>query len=88
MKRSEAMKYIGPVLDDALAVRTHADIPANACLIGWQCGFEPLFVAVFSYMGFTLDEDEAIEIAVDYLLEKKWFADPSNTEPDYVIQGE
>lgn len=88
MKRSDALRHVSYVLDDALAVRTLADVPANACLVGWQCGFEPMFVAVFSYMGFAVDEDDAVDIAVDYLLEKNWFADTSDTTPDYVIQGE
>ena len=54
-------------------------------LIGWQCGFEPLFVAVHSYLDVRLDENEAIEMATDFLAEIKWFSD-GPTEPDYLIR--
>ena len=55
-------------------------------LIGWQCGSEPLFVAVHSYLDVRLDDDdEAIEMATDFLAEIKWFADGPR-EPDYFIR--
>ena len=82
MTRERAMPYVSCVLDDALG-----DEPAmapNARLVGWQCGFEPMFVAVQSYLGVRLDDNEAAEIATDYLTEKGWFADEP-TEPDYII---
>jgi hypothetical protein len=90
MTRDQALPYVGPCLDDALSVRRQDEMPANARLIGWQCGFEPMFVAVWSYLGDTqgnpdrLDDDDAVEIATDYLVETKWFAGEP-TEPDYVI---
>ena len=61
-------------VDDALAERSVDDMPTNARLVGWQCGFEPLFVAVWSYLDRRLSEDEAVEIAKDLLSEKHWFA--------------
>lgn len=83
--RNKALEYVGHSLDDALTVRTGEPIPDNARLVGWQCGFEPMFVAVWSYLPDTrIDADEAEEIAADYLAEIGWFAD--EPEPaDYVI---
>lgn len=84
MNRTSAIPYIGYCLDNTLAVRSLDDMPDNAVLVGWQAGFEPMFVAVWSYLGGDLDEDEAIEIAKDFLDEIKWFAGPP-TEPDWVL---
>jgi hypothetical protein len=104
MLREQALPYVSWCLDDAQSISkigismTADQIPANAVLVGWQCGFEPMFVAVKSYLpNTTLDQDEAVEIAVDYLLEVGWFAehgkegDPQDKEyaiePDYIIGG-
>lgn len=90
MTREQALPYISFAVDSALSERDVADMPANARLVGWQCGFEPLFVAVWSYLGDTqgnldrLDDDEAEEIAADLLLEKAWFADEV-TPADYIL---
>lgn len=86
MTREMAKPYISFVLDDALSdAHTVADVQPNARLIGWQCGFEPLFVAVQSYLpNVTLTLDEAHDIAKDYLTEKKWFAGEP-TDADYLI---
>jgi hypothetical protein len=85
MNRKDALPYVSYCVDDALAERDVKEMPANARFVGWQCGFEPLFVAVWSYLdGVRIDDADAIEIATDLLQERKWFAgDP--TEPDYVI---
>lgn len=85
MNRKQAIPYIGHCVDSALAERSINEMPANARLVGWQCGFEPMFVAVWSmFDGVRLDEDEAAEIAIDLLTEKNWFsAEPA--EPDYII---
>lgn len=84
MTRDEALPYIAYAVDDALAIRDLKDMPDNARLIGWQCGFEPMFVAVWSYLGVRLDDDEAVELATDLLVERNWFAGEA-CEPDYVI---
>lgn len=87
MKRKQALTYVGHALDDALDVRTERgkDIPANARLIGWQCGFEPMFVAVWSYLpDITMGAQEAEDIATAYLEEIKWFSGEPWT-PDYVV---
>jgi len=88
MKRSDAIPYISYCIDDALAEHDVADLmlplSSKVKLVGWQCGFEPLFVAVWSYLDVELDDNEAEEIARDFLTERKWFADEP-TEADYVI---
>lgn len=85
MTRDDALPYVGHAVDDALAVRTSEPIPDHARLVGWQCGFEPMFVAVWSYLpGCRLDDDEAEEIAFDYLAEIGWFSD-GPVPADYVI---
>jgi hypothetical protein len=85
MTRDRALPYVSYYLDDALSERTAADMPPNARLVGWQCGFEPMFVAVWSYLGDGhLDMAEAADIAIDFLEEKKWFAGDDH-EPDYII---
>lgn len=85
MTRDDALPHVCYALDDALAVRTGEPIPDHARLVGWQCGFEPMFVAVWSYLpGCRLDVDEAEDIAIDYLVEIGWFAD-GPVPADYVI---
>ena len=88
MRREQAWPYVSYCVDDAMAERTIHDIPENpqrARLIGWNCGFEPLFVAVWSYLeDIKLDDDEAIELATDLLIDKKWFVDKP-TPPDYIL---
>ena len=85
MRRSEALPYVSYCVDSALSERKLADMPENARLVGWQCGFEPLFVAVWSmFDGVELDEEEAEEIAIDLLVEKSWFADGAKPA-DYII---
>jgi len=84
MTREQALNYVGYCVDDALSERKISEIPANARLIGWQCGFEPMFVAVWSYLDVELNDAEAEEIATDLLTEKNWFADEP-TEADYIF---
>ena len=87
MTREQALPYISRCVDDALSDRSIDDMPANARLVGWQCGFEPMFVAVWSYLpGVRLDDEEAVEIAVDRLREALWFArNDEPNEPDYIL---
>lgn len=85
--RLDLIPYIGHVLDTALsAERKVSELHPGAVLVGWQCGFEPHVIAVIdAYDGMAVDEDEAIEIAKDWLQERKWFANNDNPpEPDYV----
>jgi hypothetical protein len=85
MNREQALPYVAYAVDDALSERRVDEMPANARLVGWQCGAEPLFVAVWSYLGGRLDDDEATDLAIDLLLEKNWFAARQFTEPDYIL---
>jgi hypothetical protein len=88
---NDLLPYVGYVLDTALSPdRKPEDIHPGAVLVGWQCGFEPMVVAVVSAYGpKEIDEDEAVDIARDYLIERKWFADLSaDNEPDYVVTVE
>lgn len=85
MTREQALPYVSFAVDDARADRTGEPVPNNARLVGWQCGFEPLFVAVWSYLGNRLDDDEAEELASDLLVKRQWFADAGPTPPDYII---
>lgn len=88
MNRTIALQYVGHALDDSGIPHDRRDIPANARLVGWQCGFEPMFVAVWSYLpGVWLDDCDAEELATDYLQELGWFAErDSDSRPaDYVI---
>jgi hypothetical protein len=85
MKREDAIAYLrDDAVDDAQAIRKASERPDNARLIGWQCGAEPMFIAVWSYLGARLDDDEAVELAQDYLAETKWFSG-APTPPDFIL---
>jgi hypothetical protein len=86
MKRTDAIPYIGHYVDDAQSSETF-EIDQETTLVGWQCGFEPMFVAVKSYIdGVIINEDDAAEIATELLTELKWFSEEP-TEPDYILIG-
>lgn len=86
MNKEQAAPYISYAVDDALSPRDPNERPQNARLVGWQCGAEPLFVAVWSYLDARLDDDEAEEIARDFLQEKKWFSDNDNPpDADFIL---
>lgn len=53
-------------------------------LVGWQCGFEPLFVAVHSYLDVAIDDSNAEEMAAEYLAEIGWFSD-GIIPADYIL---
>lgn len=94
MTYEQAKPYVGFVVDDSGNGRMTTienDRHASRCekyrpvLVGWQCGFEPVFIAVYSYLDVRLNDDDAIDIATEYLSERKWFAG-EETDPDYVIR--
>lgn len=62
-----------------------AEMFKNPRYVGFKNGVETVWVAVNDYLGTTLDAGEACELAIDLLLEKKWFADESKTAPWVVI---
>lgn len=84
LKKAEALRFVAYAVDDALSPRRLEEIPNNARFVGWECGFEPMFVAVWSYLDVRLDDEEAEEIATDYLAEIDWF-DDEPTEADYIL---
>jgi hypothetical protein len=85
MTREEATKYVSLCVDDAMSERSKDEMPDNARLVGWQCGNEPMFVAVWSYLDLELDDQEAEELATELLIERKWFADGKPMPADYVL---
>jgi hypothetical protein len=93
VNREDAKQYVSFVVDNALSARDcrASEVLPTDWLIGWQCGFEPLFVAVRSYLSDTQgnpdtidDAEEAVELAREYLVERNWFSGPSS-EPDHVL---
>ena len=69
-------------LDDPNAPHCYPSV-----LVGWQCGFEPLFVAVHSYLDVKLDDCDAEDMAREYLEERGWFDGSSRDHhPDYCIR--
>lgn len=92
MKRKDAIKYVSYVIDDSgmadrLNTNPHAVVTNDCWLIGWQCGFEPMFVAVRSYLNVKLTCDDAMEIAQEYLTEIRWFSDNAqDNAPNYAIE--
>jgi hypothetical protein len=87
MTREQALTHVAYCVDDALSERDVKDMPTDAKLtrlIGWQCGFEPLFVAVWSYLDLELDDEEAEGLAVELLIEKNWFKGKPR-DADYII---
>jgi len=88
MTREQALPYVSYAVDDALSERRVDEMPPTARLVGWQCGFEPLFVAVWSYVNqpgdeIMFDPAEAEEIAADFLIEKGWFTDGKKAPDDF-----
>lgn len=88
MNRQQAMPYVSFAVNDSgnQSSSNEKFIPKHARLVGWQCGFEPLFVAVYSTVGVRLDDSDAEEIATELLQKRNWFTD--NEDPpsaDFVI---
>ncbi len=91
MNRADAMQYISFGVDDAghgYNVNDARRAAPYARLVGWQCGFEPLFVAVWSYLpDVRLDDDEAEELARTLLEERCWFGIDAedSRDADYIL---
>lgn len=88
MNRRQAIPHISFFVDDSGHGGLWADAVKPECmctLVGWQCGFEPLFVAVYSSLpGTVVDEQTAIDLATDYLRERGWFG-AREVLADYVL---
>lgn len=86
MTREDAKKYVSYCLeiDDPLCFREVEDVPENARIVGWQCGFEPMCVAVWSGTGEQVTEADAEEIALEFLRDIHWFVDGPR-DADFVL---
>ena len=82
MTRKQAIEYVGHHVDDALSTDLKP-ITDKTRLVGWQCGFEPMFVAVHSYLNCVICDDEAEELAIDLLEEIGWFSGETKS-PDFI----
>jgi len=71
--RINALEYVSFHVDDCLSPDPFVP-DENTRLVGYQCGFETLVVAVRSGYGWKIDDDEAEELARDLLVEKNWFS--------------
>ena len=77
--------HISYVLDTALSPDHGADeIGPGTYLVGWQCGYEPLVVAVIASYTEAVDEADAEEIAADYLEEIGWFGAGGRRDADHI----
>lgn len=88
MNRKDAEQYVSYAVDDNEIPRQVTELARhpNAVLVGWQCGFEPLFVAVWNDFNLPIYQGDAIDIATRYLESIHWFAGEP-TDPNYVIGG-
>ena len=71
----------------------HRHVSQQLYVITWvhcgvRCvrGFEPLIVAVHSYLDVRLDDDEVADLAVKCLDGIEWFSDIACHEPDFIIR--
>ena len=86
IERERAIPYVGYHVDNAQSTDVKS-ITDQTRLVGWQCGFEPMFVAVHNYLPeCKCDDEEAEELATDLLTEIGWFGlDEQPREPDYIL---
>ena len=66
-------------LDDAQAVHKGYEITNKTELVVFEAGFEPLIIAVRSYLGGRLNPDDAVAIAANYLDEIEWSEKPAES---------
>ena len=98
LSREHAKEFVGYVVDDTGCGRIVGDdmhavvredhkggFEYGSVLVGWQCGFESMFVAVHSYLDVKLDSEECIEMATEYLDEIGWFSEDGSRHPEHVI---
>lgn len=88
--KKTAIEFVSFGVDDALNIHPVCNIPSDLSrvrFVGWQCGFEPMVIAVWSYLpGCSVDDAEAEELAVDALSERGWFTDKNEPSPaDFVL---
>jgi hypothetical protein len=82
MEKNNAIEYVGHHLEDIGPIDARP-ITDQTYLVGWQCGFEPMFVAVHDHLNY-LDESDAEQIAIDHLEKIGWFTD-GPVDADYIL---
>lgn len=82
MEKNNAIEYVGYHLEDIGPIDARP-ITDQTYLVGWQCGFEPMFVAVHDHLNY-LDESDAEQIAIDHLEKIGWFTD-GPVDADYIL---
>lgn len=82
MNKDTAIEYVGYHLEDIGPIDARP-ITDQTFLVGWQCGFEPMFVAVHDHLDY-LDASDAEQIAVDHLEKIGWFTD-GPVDADYIL---
>jgi hypothetical protein len=86
MKPTDAIPYIGFHVDTAQSPDPFPLHEGPVTLVGWQCGFVLMFVAVRCYLGTVVGYDEAVELATDYLKEANWFGFDDPRGPDHLLK--
>jgi len=78
-EKTALLEYVGYIVNDGLdGKRVHSLAGVNVDLdrdrlVSVQCGYEPTVVLVQSYLpDISIDEDEALDLAKDYLIEIGW----------------
>ena len=91
-ERIDAVKYVGHYLlawAGGSEVTPPYPIDHKVTLVGWQCGFEPMFVAIKSPMEeCSVLTESAVRKAKKYLLEIGWFSEDAVRDPDYAYEAE
>ena len=81
--RKQALKYVGHVITENGKKLPESSLnPKTAILVGWQCGFEPMYVAIQDEDGdvLSLSDIDAEDIAKEYLTKINWFSDDADDE--------
>ena len=95
-KHAEYLEYVSYVVDDSgngrAGNKSDPHLPGNELnpdakhrpvLIVYQCGFEPMVVAVYSYLDVVIYEGDAEDMANEYLIEIDWLKSGSC---DYIVR--
>ena len=87
--REQALKYVSYVIDEYGKQLPESELdPKSAILVGWQCGFEPMYVAIKSEDSAITSEVDAEDIVRAFLEKKKWFSGGVSKDCDYIHMPE
>lgn len=84
LTREQYLPFVLVVIDDSLNVQRPDAMTRLARLVVWQHGIETIVIAVQSYLGVSIDDGEAADLATEYMEEVHWIGCPER-EPDYII---